>query len=207
MSKRSSEGDGFWLTTSRILTLADGVFAIAMTLLILSLSLPDATEENGANLHILLFGQAHKFVNYFVSFLVLAVFWVIHHQQFHYIKRTDSRHLWINIAILMFVALVPFSTDLVGEYSGTTIAEMFFAGNLLVLGMLFLGNWIYATRRRQLVENDMSEATVVQGIRRNLVTPTISLVVIGLSAVIPEWSLWLYVAIPILMMLPPFRRS
>ena len=207
MSKRSSEGDGFWLTTSRILTLADGVFAIAMTLLILSLSLPDATQANGANLHILLFGQAHKFVNYFVSFLVLAVFWVIHHQQFHYIKRTDSRHLWINIAILMFVALVPFSTDLVGEYSGTTIAEMFFAGNLLVLGMLFLGNWIYATTGRRLVENDMSEATVVQGIRRNLVTPAISLVVIGLSAVIPEWSLWLYVAIPILMMLPPFRRS
>ena len=207
MSKRSSEGDGFWLTTSRILTLADGVFAISMTLLILSLSLPDATQANGANLHILLFGQAHKFVNYFVSFLVLAVFWVIHHQQFHYIKRTDSRHLWINIAILMFVALVPFSTDLVGEYSGTTIAEMFFAGNLLVLGMLFLGNWIYATRGRRLVENDMSEAVVVQGIRRNLVTPAISLVVIGLSAVIPEWSLWLYVAIPILMMLPPFRRS
>lgn len=207
MSKRSSEGQGFWLTTSRIQTLADGVFAIAMTLLILSLSLPDATEENGANLHSLLFGQADKFVNYFVSFLLLAVFWIIHHQQFHYIKRTDSRHLWINIAILMFVALIPFSTDLVGDYSGTTIAEMFFAGNLLVLGMLFLGNWVYATRRHRLVENDMSETVVVQGIRRNLIAPAISLVVIGLSVVIPEWSLWLYVSIPIILALPPFRRS
>ena len=207
MSKRSSEGDGFWLTTSRIQSLTDGVFAISMTLLILSLSLPDATEENGANLHILLFGQADKFVNYFVSFLVLAVFWIIHHQQFQHIKRTDSRHIWINVAILMFVALVPFSTDLVGDYSGTTIAQMFFAGNLLVLGMLFLGNWIYATRGRQLVENDMSEAVVVQGIRRNLVTPAISLVVIGLSVVIPEWSLWLYVSIPIILALPPFRRG
>jgi len=207
LSKRSSEGDGFWLTTSRIQSLTDGVFAISMTLLILSLSLPDATEENGANLHILLFGQADKFVNYFVSFLVLAVFWIIHHQQFQHIKRTDSRHIWINVAILMFVALVPFSTDLVGDYSGTTIAQMFFAGNLLVLGMLFLGNWIYATRGRQLVENDMSEAVVVQGIRRNLVTPAISLVVIGLSVVIPEWSLWLYVSIPIILALPPFRRG
>jgi len=207
LSKRSSEGDGFWLTTSRIQSLTDGVFAISMTLLILSLSLPDATEENGANLHILLFGQADKFVNYFVSFLVLAVFWIIHHQQFQHIKQTDSRHIWINVAILMFVALVPFSTDLVGDYSGTTIAQMFFAGNLLVLGMLFLGNWIYATRGRQLVENDMSEAVVVKGIRRNLVTPAISLVVIGLSVVIPEWSLWLYVSIPIILALPPFRRG
>lgn len=207
MSKRSSEDGGFWLTTSRIQSLTDGVFAISMTLLILSLSLPDATEENGANLHILLFGQADKFANYFVSFLVLAVFWIIHHQQFQHIKRTDSRHIWINVAILMFVALVPFSTDLVGDYSGTTIAQMFFAGNLLVLGMLFLGNWVYATRGRQLVENDMSETVVVQGIRRNLVTPAISLVVIGLSVVIPEWSLWLYVSIPIILALPPFRRS
>ena len=151
MSKPSSEGRGSWLTTSRIQTLTDGVFAISMTLLILSLSLPDATEENGANLHTLLSGQADKFVNYFISFLLLAVFWIIHHQQFHYIKRTDSRHIWINVAILMFVALIPFSTDLVGDYSGTTIAQMFFAGNLLVLGMLFLGNWVYATTRRRLV--------------------------------------------------------
>jgi hypothetical protein len=53
----------------------------------------------------------------------------------------------------------------------------------------------------------MSETVVVQGIRRNLVTPAISLVVIGLSVVIPEWSLWLYVSIPIILALPPFRRG
>lgn len=122
------------LTTRRIEALADGIFAFAMTLLVLTLTLPDATQTK-LSLSQLLADQWPKFFNYALSFALLAIFWIVHHQQFHFIRRTDRTHIWINIGILMFVALVPFTTDVAGDYSRQTIAELLFSGNLLILGL------------------------------------------------------------------------
>ncbi len=203
----SEKKAGLTLTTGRIEALTDGIFAFAMTLLVLNLSLPDSvTGLANIKLYDLLFGQAHKFFNYALGFILLAIFWVVHHQQFHQIKRTDSRLLWINIFALMFVALMPFSTDLVGDFGGQTTADVFFAGNLLILGLLFLVNWTYATRNHRLVAHDLGREVIAQGIRRNLVTPAISVIVIMLSFFIPHWSLWLYVLVPFVLVLRPFRR-
>lgn len=208
MNKPGGEDSGFTLTTSRIQTLADGIFAIAMTLLVLNLIMPDGVAEVAdAELHTLLAGQAHKFFNYVLTFMLLAIFWIVHHQQFHRIKRTDSQLLWINILILMFVALMPFSTDIVGDFGGSTTAEIFFAGNLLVLGLLFMANWAYATYNHRLVAPDLDRGIIVRGLRRNMVTPTISAAVIILSFFIPQWCLWLYLLSPIIQSLSPFRHS
>ena len=74
------------LTTQRIETLTDGVFAIAMTLLVLTLDLPRVGAHlSNAGLWNLLNSQMDKFHNYVLSFILLAVFWLVHHQQFHYI--------------------------------------------------------------------------------------------------------------------------
>ena len=117
MPEKSKGSPRFMLTTRRIEALADCIFAFAMTLLVLTLTLPDVMQTK-LSLSQLLVAQWPKFFNYALSFLLLAVFWVIHHQQFHVIRRTDSRHVWINVGILMFVALMPFSTDVVGDYGG-----------------------------------------------------------------------------------------
>ena len=195
------------LTTGRIETLTDGIFAIAMTLLVLSLNLPETvTGATDVQLRDLLFGQAHKFVNYALSFVLLAIFWIVHHQQFHHIKRTDSRLLWINIFILMFVVMMPFSTDLVGDFSGQTTAEILFATNMLILGLLFTANWVYATRNHRLVDPELDGEFITKATRRNLVTPAISVIVILLSLFIPHWSTWLYVMVPVVLALGPFRR-
>ena len=129
----------FVLTTRRIEALTDGIFAIAMTLLVLTLTLPDMLETQ-LGLSQLLADQWPKFFNYALSFVLLAIFWIVHHQQFHVIRRTDRGHIWINIGILMFVALMPFSTDVAGDYSGETLAELLFSANLMILGLLFLLN-------------------------------------------------------------------
>jgi uncharacterized membrane protein len=207
MDKKDKTKFEFHLTTHRIEALSDGIFAFAMTLLVLTLTLPDAMAEvTNVQLHELLLGQAHKFFNYFLGFMLLAIFWMPHHQQFHWIKRTDSRLIWINVFILMFVALTPFSTDIVGDFSGNTMAEVFFATNLLILGLLFMANWAYATRGHRLVDPDLSEDIIVQGLRRGMVTPIVSAVVIVLSFFVPEWSLWLYLSVPLILLIPPFRQ-
>lgn len=208
MAELDSEGKhGITLSTGRLESLADGIFAFAMTLLIMSLIFPDTVPES-ANMEVqdLLFGQADKFINYAMSFILLAVFWLAHHQQFHYIKRTDSRLLWINIFLLMFVTLVPFSTDIVGDFSGQTNAEVLFAVNLLMLGLLFWANWVYATRNHRLVDPELRREIIARGTRRNLVTPAVSLIVLVLSFFIPQWSPWLYLSIPVMLSIGPFRR-
>lgn len=197
----------FHLTTHRLEALADGIFAIAMTLLVLNLTLPDGPPGTAqTSLADLITGQGYKFFNYALSFLLLAIYWIVHHQQFHHIKRVDTRLLWINIFMLMFVALIPFSTDVVGDYSGQTLGELFFAGNLFILSLLFLLNWIYATQNHRLVDEDMNESWIKQGNRRNLVTTSVSLLVIILAFIIPQHCLWFYLLSPILLSLKPFRN-
>ena len=207
MDKKDKKKFEFHLTTHRLEALSDCIFAFAMTLLVLTLTLPDAMAGlANVQLHELLLGQAHKFFNYFLGFMLLAIFWMRHHQQFHWIKRTNSSLIWINVFILMFVALIPFSTDIVGDFGGNTMAEVFFAANLLILGLLLMANWTYATRGHRLVDPDLDEDIIVQGLRRGMVTPIVSAIVIVLSFFVPEWSLWLYLSVPLILLIPPFRQ-
>ncbi len=205
MAESSREKSTVSLSTSRLEALTDGIFAIAMTLLVLTLTLPDAMQTK-LGLSDLLIGQWPKFFNYALSFLLLAVFWVVDHRQFHFIHRTDGKHLWINIGILMFVALMPFTTDVVGDYSHQALAELLFSGNLFILGLLFLLNWWYACYHHRLVAPDLDKKIILTGIRANFVTPVIALVSMGLSVILPRWALWVYILIPVIQLHPWFRH-
>jgi uncharacterized membrane protein len=193
--------------TKRIEALADGIFAIAMTLLVLNLNLPQVVNRGPENLLKMLSGQIYDFLDYALSFMLLAVFWIIHHQQFHYIQRTDTRHLWINIFILMFVALVPFSTSIVGDYGVNIVADIFFEANILILGFLFLINWIYATTNHRLTRHDLEEHVIVSSIRRVSVIPIVALVTMIASLFSPLWSLGLFLLIPIIQLFKPFKGT
>jgi len=206
MPEKSSGKPRFVLTTRRIEALADGIFAIAMTLLVLTLTLPDMAQTK-LSLSQLLADQWSKFFNYALSFLLLAIFWIVHHQQFHVIRRTDRNHVWINIGILMFVALMPFSTDIAGDYSGETLAELVFGANLMILGLLFLLNWWYACSNHRLVDADLDREIIVRGIRRSCVTPCVAAVSMILSFFIPGWALTAYMLIPVIHLLPWFRHN
>ena len=187
------------MTTHRIEALTDGIFAIAMTLLVLNLVLPESGEVVAqAELHNLLFGQAHKFLNYGISFLLLAIFWSRHHRQFHFIKRTDEKHLWINIVFLMFVALMPFSTDLLGDHTDDPMSGVFFGTNLLILGCLSLWNWSYATKDHRLVDRSLDPQQVALAKKRGIVIPLVATLAIGLSLIVPQFSSYVYLLIPIL---------
>lgn len=197
------------MTTQRIENLADGIFSIAMTLLVLNLALPEVGTglTLTTELHTLLFGQTHKFFNYALSFILLAIFWIVHHQQFHFIKRTDHTHLWINIFILMFVALVPFSTSLTGDYPDETVAKLFFDLNLFILGSLNALNWTYATKDYRLVDRGLDPRHIAIGNRRDAVIPVVALLAMVLSLIIPKWSSCVYLLIPIMLAHPWFRHK
>jgi len=194
------------MTTHRIEGLADGIFAIAMTLLVLNLALPEM-GKGLAEVHSLLFGQIDKFLNYALSFVLLAVFWIRHHQQFHLIKRTDGKHLWINIYFFMFVGLIPFSTTLVGYYPKDSLAEVFFASNIFMLGMLLHWSWVYATNQHRLVDHSLDPQRIALGKKRGVVTMLVAASAMGLAFVDPRMSSFVYLLIPILQGVVKYRHT
>jgi len=196
------------LTTRRIEALTDGVFAIAMTLLVLTLDLPQINKGMvpRCQLHDFLFSQWYVLYNYALSFILLAMFWVMHHVQFHLIQRTDRIHLWINMIILLFIALVPFSTSLVGDFHGVRLAEFFFSANLFIVALLFLLNWLYSSYNHRLINKEMSKEEMKKITLRGLVFPAVALLSVVLSVFWPAHSSEAFFLVPLLLLLPPFRQ-
>jgi len=193
------------MTTTRIEALSDGIFAVAMTLLVLNLKLPQGGEGVQAELLGLIAGQSHLFTNYATSFLLAAVFWTIHHQQFHLIKRIDRTQIWLNILILMFVSLIPFSTSLVNDYRDDWMARVLFGTNIFILGSLFYLNWDRATRGHRLVAPDLDARRIAIGKRRSAATPIVSLLAVALALVDVRLSTLAYLLIPMILLHPTFR--
>jgi len=133
--------------TSRLETFSDGVFAIAITLLILDVRVPHVTHGLGsALLH-----QWPNYVAYVVSFLTIGVLWINHHRMFKLIVRTDHVFLVLNTIFLLVVAFVPFPTALVAEYirapGERTIAALAYGCTGLSLALMFNALWCYASAR------------------------------------------------------------
>jgi len=191
------------LTKSRIEALCDGVFAIAMTLMIFNIKVPEIPTElvPGKLVHEV-FILWPKFLVYAISFVMLGVYWIGHHNQYHYILRTDRAFLWINIFFLMCVSIIPFSTGLLGQYPTARTALVVYGLNLIMVGGLLYAHWWYATRRYRLVEGDIHPEVVRLAKHRILTAPVASLMAICISIVSTRLSLALFALIPFLYMIP-----
>ncbi|MGN6326442.1 TMEM175 family protein [Pseudolysinimonas sp.] len=155
--------------TGRIEAFSDGVFAIALTLLVLDLRVP---ELHGRTVWAAIVALWPQFLGYVLSFLIIAINWVFHHRKFRAIIRYDTRLIWINLAFLFFVALVPFPTSLLSEYAPDPAAVSLYAASVAILGLLATVLWQYAHRKGFLspaVDRDLARFTTVN----NLVVPVV----------------------------------
>lgn len=181
-------------TTGRLLGLSDGIFAIAMTLLVVTLlDMPDlpssASQSNLAASLRALGGSVFAVV---VSFLLLAIFWRIHHSQYHAIRSSTDVLVWLNFGFLLFVILLPFSTDLMGEYGRFPLATVVFDANMLAIGLFSWAQWWWAARCG-LLAPEVSPADVRVGILLNLVVPVLSVVSLALALLLAANASWVYV--------------
>jgi len=144
-------------TPNRLEALTDGVFAIVMTLLVLEISIPEIAHSSlQAELPRRLLELWPKLYSYVLSFLVLGILWTLHHRSFHSIKRSDNALIWLNIIFLMFVALIPFSTSLLGNYRTEQLSFVIYAINILLALVMRLMIWTYATGKYRLVDSDIN---------------------------------------------------
>lgn len=192
------------LPKNRIEALADGVFATLMTVLVLGLALkPDPTNTPPPLLLGKLWEIRGAVFAYVMSFIVLGVYWVGHHNMFHYIKRTSRIFLWLNILFLLSVGLIPFSTSVFGAYLHLldTVAIIFYGVNLMLAGGALFLVWEYATRNN-LVDKNIDQHLVSTVKRRILTGPLLYLAAIAFSFQFPIVSVGLYVGALIFYILP-----
>ncbi len=185
----------------RITTLADGVFAIVMTLLVLGIDVPEVPEEEIADRLVdEVLWLWPVIAAYVVSFLYLGIYWIGHHTLFHYMRVVNTNALWLNIVFFMFVCLIPFTTRLVGAYDRQEVALTLYGANLLAISLAALAHWRYAARAGLLEEagnREMRKAT-----KRLLIGAGLFAVAIALAFVHPRWSLAVLLIVPVLHILP-----
>jgi uncharacterized membrane protein len=194
--------------TGRIEAFSDGVFAIAITLLIIEIGVPHLEgEPPGTTLPEALLRLWPSFLAYVISFLQIGVIWANHHNRFRFIERSDHGLLFVNILFLMCVAFIPFPTALLAEYLDGTAAEretagVIYAGTLAVTAVFFTLLWLYVAVNRRLVNRNLDPYLLRTMTRRYLLGMVAYLLVFLLAFVNVAASLALIVALALLFVLP-----
>jgi len=136
MSSDAAHEPGF-LPLHRSEALTDGIFAVAMTLLVIELKLPDHGSVHSTDeLANALAALVPKAISWALSFFVLALFWIGHHRVFAWVRRTDSQLVTLNLLQLAAVSLMPFSSALSGEWGGSMLSQVVFSTNMALLGVV-----------------------------------------------------------------------
>jgi len=162
----------------RLLSLSDGVFAFALTLLALSLAVPNfstaglSPSQQSSHLAFLLQQDYNAFIGYAFAFVMIGVWWIVHHRTFQYIERYDSTLVWLNMLVLLQIAVMPFVLNVFTTYGETQVAVALFAAVQVSLGLSTAGLWEYA-RRTKLLKKGVPEPIARLFVRRGLLTSAV----------------------------------
>jgi uncharacterized membrane protein len=197
MSESLGESE-YHISKNRLETMVDGIFAIAMTILVLGITPP---KPDISQAQAVLAGQIVDILPeifiFIVAFLILAGFWLSHHRQFHFVRNIDSHLLWINIILLISIVFIPFSTDVAGDYPEILIAVLLFHINIIIIGLIFSYQAHYILQSRKLYDPDFDQKFLQGQFHRSVLIPVISFIAVIIAFVNPSVSLLVYLAIPV----------
>jgi uncharacterized membrane protein len=177
------------ISTTRLVSFSDGVFAIAVTLLVFNLKVP---QISAGDVHQLLSEQVKAmmphFTTYVVSFLLVAIYWTFHHRMLNLVTHTDNPFLWMNICYLLVIAFIPFPSALFGAYPNETFSFVFYICSMILVGclsMLMLG---YASHNYRLINKDLPISIVKYLFFRQFTTIIVFFLAIPLALYQLRWA-------------------
>jgi len=170
----------------RIEALTDGIFAVAMTLLVIELKLPDpASIHVPADVATAVAQLIPMFISWIISFFVLGIFWNSQHRLFHFVRVVNGTLAWLTIGYLAFVSLMPFSSALAGLYSTVLFSQVFYSANMILLATFSLMMTRYVFRHPELQSTTLA-APSYRAVRFRVVgLMVIAVVAIGFTALVP----------------------
>lgn len=187
--------------TTRIEAFSDGMFAIAITLLILEIKVPPAGQ---GNLAAALLRQWPSYLAFFLSFAFIGIMWMNHHRMFTHIERSNDTLLVLNLLLLLGVTAIPFPTAVLAAHLGTPeqrTAALFYNGVFIVIAVFFNLLWRYAVSRRLLDESMQASAAMIS--RQYAFGPLLYVACFVVAWIDVRVSIALNVALAIFFALPP----
>lgn len=185
------------MNKTRLETFSDGVFAIVITLLILDIRIP---EVDYAHLGEALKTIAPRLLSYVMSFVVIGLYWIAHHNSFQLLAKTNRPFLWMNIFALLFISFIPFPTSLMGRYPFQTIPVMIYGLNLLAVNIIGFLMLTYISRNPQLASPHFThEVYRKKQVPMYICTNSFYVIAIILSPFVPIVSYIIYIITIILL--------
>lgn len=190
----------------RLILFSDAVFAIAITLLVIEIKVPELNRHTATDLQLQdnLKELIPKFVGFFISFIIIGLYWTIHHRMFGYVVNYTTRLLWLNLIFLLAVVLMPFSTAFYSVYILKLLKTpvIIYVTNIVFLGVMNFLLWLYVTQPKlNLVEglsNNQKNYFLIRAITVPLVFIVVAIVYLFIS---PKVAIWVPPLIPLVMRL------
>jgi TMEM175 potassium channel family protein len=190
--------------TGRIEAFSDGVFAIAITLLVLDLKVP-SPSAHGPGLAAILLRQWPSYLAFATSFAFIGIMWINHHRLFTLIRRSDHTLLLLNGLLLFGVTAVPFPTALLAAYIGhrdERVAAMVYSGTYVVIAIAFNLLWRYASYQNRLLDRRADPRAINAIHKAYAYGPLLYVIAFGLAILSVPASLGMNIALAIFFVLP-----
>jgi len=189
----------------RLILFSDAVFAIAITLLVIEIKIPEIHEKpvtDNAVLHKLA-ELIPKFVGFLVSFLLIGQYWIVHHRMFSFVINFTDRLIWLNILFLFAIALMPFSTGFYSEYvlRGVVTPVIFYTGNIALLGLANFLMWRYLSNQKNKLTENLTPALAKYFSLRALTVPIIFVIFSFVYLYNPTIAFFIPMLIPLILRL------
>ena len=189
-------------STNRIEAFSDGVFAIALTLLVLELRVPELVSSfTNSEALTALYNMLPKFTGFIVSFVVIAIYWVNHHQLFQSLERADRPLLWYNNFLLFWMCFIPFPTAFIGEYPLKIIPVMLY-GTVLTLAGISFNLMARHCIKAGLFKKTIPLSRILKGAKRGSIGPVIYFASIIAAPIYIYISLVIFILVPVLYFIP-----
>jgi uncharacterized membrane protein len=182
MSDEDESSKRIGYRVDRVLALSDGVFAFAITLLVLDLVVPALSP--GASSVDLWQGLAKEyisFINYILSFFIAAIWWNSHHRNFEHIRDSNTTLRMLNMFFLIWIATLPFFTKILDQYHSLQLSVAIYAIDQAAAGFSLTLIWLYASRNNHMIDRNMKKTAIRFQTIRNVITPIFFVISIGIS--------------------------
>jgi uncharacterized membrane protein len=190
------------MSSGRLESLGDGIFSVAMTLLVLELVWPNSKVNSWTDLMHALSSIWLNLLCYVISFIVLGIMWFGHRMMFEYIGRTDRYFIFLGVLFYMVVCLVPFSTRILAADTRKWYAIMLYGINLSICNLTLYAQWVYGIKKASLLHLEIPAEVKKEAKILFLLSPVVYSIAIGISFFAPVVSMGIFVITPILYLIP-----
>lgn len=181
--------------TERLILFTDAVFAIAITLLVIEIKVPELEHRTEQEALIGLARLIPRFIGFLISFIIIAIYWTAHHRIFRFVRRLDNQLTWLNMWFLFTIIIMPFTTAYQSEYPMLRTPWIWYSINIMCTGLMQTLLQLYLRNPAKHIVDAPEHEHPDLDIARPLTSPLVFLISIGLAFVLPPWMLRMLPAI------------